>query len=215
MQSDILGAQALGLRNILVITGDPIKTGDYPDATAVFDIDSIGLTNLIHRLNRGFDLGGRSLDPPTAFVLGVGVNPGAADFEQEMKRFFWKVDAGAEFAVTQPVFDVSIFERFMAYLDDHSLHIPVIAGVWPLTSFKNAEFLNNEIPGVSVPAAIMERMRSAVGGERASAEGVAIAREIIDRIRPHIQGVQVSAPFNRHGLALDVLGRPADPCARS
>lgn len=208
MQSDILGAQALGLRNILVITGDPIKTGDYPDATAVFDIDSIGLTNVIHRLNRGLDLGGRRLDPPTAFVIGVGVNPGAVDFEEEMKRFFWKVDAGAEFAVTQPVFDVSLFERFVEHLDAHTLHIPMIAGVWPLTSLKNAEFLNNEVPGVSVPDPILERMRAATGGERAAAEGVAIAREIIERIRPYVQGVQVSAPFNRHRLAIETLGFP-------
>ncbi|MDD3643730.1 MAG: bifunctional homocysteine S-methyltransferase/methylenetetrahydrofolate reductase, partial [Candidatus Krumholzibacteria bacterium] len=215
MQSDILGAQALGLRNILVITGDPIKTGDYPDATAVFDIDSIGLTNVIRRLNHGLDLGGRRLDPPTAFVVGVGVNPSAVDFEEEMKRFFWKVDAGAEYAVTQPVFDVSVFERFIEHLDAHSLHIPVIAGVWPLTSLKNAEFLNNEIPGVSVPDRIMERMRRACGGEAAASEGVAIAREIIDRIRPHVQGVQVSAPFNRHRLALEVLGLASGPGARS
>lgn len=215
MQSDILGAQALGLRNILVITGDPIKTGDYPDATAVFDIDSIGLTNVIHRLNHGLDLGGRRLDPPTTFLVGVGVNPGAVDFEEEMRRFFWKVDAGAEFAMTQPVFDVAVFERFMDYLDSHSLHIPVIAGVWPLTSWKNAEFMNNEIPGVSVPASIMERMRDAGGGEGASAEGVSIAREILERIRPRVQGAQVSAPFNRYRLALDVLGRQADPGSRS
>ena len=213
MQSDILGAQALGLRNILVITGDPIKTGDYPDATAVFDIDSIGLTNVVHRLNHGLDLGGRKLDPPTSFVIGVGVNPGAVDFEEEMKRFYWKVDAGAEFAVTQPVFDVALFERFVEYLDAHALHIPVIAGVWPLTSLKNAEFLNNEIPGVSVPAPIMERMRAAGSGERAAAEGVSVAREIIGRIRPRIQGVQVSAPFNRYRLALDVLGLASGPGA--
>lgn len=205
MQSDILGAHTLGLRNILVITGDPIRTGDYPDATAVFDIDSIGLTNVIRSLNRGRDIGGRRLDAPTSFCIGVGVNPGAVNFEEEMKRFYWKVDAGAEFVVTQPVFDPALLERFIQYIESRSLRIPVVAGVWPLTSLKNAEFMNNELPGVSVPETIMERMRRASGKERAATEGVAIAREILARIRPFVQGVQISAPFNRHQLALDVL----------
>jgi len=205
MQSDLLGAHALGLRNLLIITGDPIKTGDYPDATAVFDIDSIGLTNVVHRLNLGHDIGGRSLSLPTSFLVGVGVNPGAVDFEEEMKRFYWKVDAGAEFAVTQPVFDPSRLERFIDYLESSSLHIPIIAGIWPLTSLKNAEFMNNELPGVEVPAHVMDRMRSAGGGEAAMKEGVAIAGEILAKVRGIVDGVQVSAPFNRYTLALDVF----------
>jgi len=205
MQSDILGAHALGLRNILVITGDPIKTGDYPDATAVFDIDSIGLTNVIHHLNRGTDIGGRNLDEPTSFLIGVGVNPGAVDFDEEMKRFYWKVDAGAEFAVTQPVFDTNLLERFIEYIESKSLRIPVIAGIWPLTSVKNAEFMNNELPGVSVPDWIMKRMEKSGSGENAMKTGVEIASEILDKVLPLVNGAQVSAPFNRYRLALEVF----------
>ncbi len=205
MQSDLLGAHALGLRNILVITGDPIKTGDYPDATAVFDIDSIGLTNVIHHLNRGTDIGGRSLDEPTSFLIGVGVNPGAVDFEEEMNRFFWKVDAGAEFAVTQPVFDPALLELFIEHMESRSMHIPVIAGIWPLTSLKNAEFMNNELPGVSVPDWIMKRMEDSGGGEEAMNAGVKIASEILEMVCPIVAGVQVSAPFNRYRLALRVM----------
>ena len=205
MQSDILGAHALGLRNILVITGDPIKTGDYPDATAVFDIDSIGLTNVIHLLNRGTDIGGRSLDEPTSFLIGVGVNPGAVDFDEEMKRFYWKVDAGAEFAVTQPVFDLALLEKFIEYIESRSLRIPVIAGLWPLTSLKNAEFMNNELPGVSVPDWIMKRMEESGGGEAAMKTGVEIAADMLRKVLPIVDGAQVSAPFNRYKLALEVL----------
>jgi homocysteine S-methyltransferase len=205
MQSDLLGADALGLRNILIITGDPIRTGDYPDATAVFDIDSIGLTNVVHELNRGRDIGGRSLKTPTSFLIGVGVNPGAVSFDEEMRRFYWKVDAGAEFAVTQPVFDIAQFERFLEHIQSN--RIPVIAGIWPLVSFKNAEFMNNELPGVSVPDDIMKRMADAGSGDSAVREGVSIAVEILRALRPRIDGVQVSAPFNRHELALEVLRR--------
>jgi homocysteine S-methyltransferase len=205
MQSDILGAHALGLRNILVITGDPIKTGDYPDATAVFDIDSIGLTNVIHYLNRGADIGGRPLDEPTSFLIGVGVNPGAVDFDEEMRRLYWKVDAGAEFAVTQPVFDTALLQRLVEHMESESIKIPVIAGIWPLTSLKNAEFMNNELPGVSVPGEVMRRMREAGSGAAASKVGVEIASETLGRVRPLVSGVQVSAPFNRHRLALEVF----------
>jgi homocysteine S-methyltransferase len=205
MQSDILGAHALGLRNILVITGDPIKTGDYPDATAVFDIDSIGLTNVIHLLNRGADIGGRSLDEPTSFLIGVGVNPGAVDFDEEMKRFFWKVDAGAEFAVTQPVFNPALLEKFIEYIESRSIRIPVIAGLWPLTSLKNAEFMNNELPGVSVPDWIMKRMEDSGGGEAAMKTGVEIAADMLRKVLPIVDGAQVSAPFNRYRLAIEVL----------
>lgn len=208
MQSDLLGAHALGLRNILIITGDPIKTGDYPDATAVFDIDSIGLTNVVHELNRGRDIGGRRLKTPTSFLIGVGVNPGAVNFEEEMRRFYWKVDAGAEFAITQPVFDIGQFERFLQHIESN--RIPIIAGIWPLVSYKNAEFMNNELPGVSVPEPIMKRMREAGDGESAMREGIAVAADILRALRPHIDGVQISAPFNRHELALEVIERALD-----
>ncbi|HEU0053178.1 MAG TPA: bifunctional homocysteine S-methyltransferase/methylenetetrahydrofolate reductase [Longimicrobium sp.] len=207
MLSDLLGAQALGLRNMLFITGDPPKMGPYPDATAVFDIDSIGLTNLAARLNRGLDPGGNVLGEPTSFVIGVGVNPGAEDFEREMRRFFWKVDAGAEYCITQPVFDLRQLERFVEHVEREGIRIPVIAGIWPLVSARNAEFLANEVPGVVVPDAVLERMRraSAEGKDRGTEEGTAIAREMLRDALGMIQGVQVSAPFGRVPLALKVF----------
>ena len=159
MLSDLLGAAAGGVRNLLIVTGDPPKMGPYPDATAVFDIDSIGLTNLVSRLNRGLDPGGNSLGSPTRFVIGVGVNPAAPDLERELRRFAWKVDAGAEFAITQPVFDIEQLDRFLTRVE--AFRIPIIAGIWPLVSLRNAEFLANEVPGVSVPDAVLERMRRA------------------------------------------------------
>jgi methionine synthase / methylenetetrahydrofolate reductase(NADPH) len=207
MLSDLLGAEALGLRNLLLVTGDPPKMGPYPDATAVFDIDSIGLTNLVSRLNRGLDPGGNSLGEPTRFVVGVGVNPGADDFEHEMRRFYWKVEAGAEYCITQPVFDLAQLERFVRRIERDGLRIPVIAGVWPLVSARNAEFLANEVPGVVVPDEVMARMRSASarGREEGAAEGTAIAQEMLAAALPLIQGVQVSAPFGRVPLALRVF----------
>jgi len=205
MLSDLLGASAVGLRNLLVVTGDPPKMGPYPDATAVFDVDSIGLTNLVNNLNRGLDPGGNAIGQPTRFASGVGVNPVAIDPEQELKRFHWKVDAGAEFAITQPVFDAAQLERFLARVGND--HIPIVAGIWPLVSVRNAEFLANEVPGVSVPDAIIARMRRAneKSKEHAIAEGIAIAREMLDRVRPVVQGVQVSAPFGKVELALQVF----------
>ena len=206
MLSDLLGAAAMGLRNLLVITGDPPKMGPYPDATAVFDIDAIGLTNLVARLNRGLDPGGNGIGEPTRFAIGVGVNPAAVDVAHERRRFEWKVEAGAEFAITQPVFDVEQLERFLR--ETAHVRIPVIAGVWPLVSARNAEFLANEVPGVSVPDAILTRMRRAQerSAEHAVAEGIAIAREMFDRARDAVQGVQVSAPFGKVDLALQVVG---------
>ncbi|HET6764705.1 MAG TPA: bifunctional homocysteine S-methyltransferase/methylenetetrahydrofolate reductase, partial [Longimicrobiaceae bacterium] len=207
MLSDLLGAQALGLRNMLFVTGDPPKMGPYPDATAVFDIDSIGLTNLATRLNQGLDPGGNVLGEPTSFVIGVGVNPGAEDFEHEMRRFYWKVEAGAEYAITQPVFHLGQLERFVEHIDKQGIRIPVIAGVWPLVSARNAEFLANEVPGVVIPDEILVRMRraSAEGKEQGTEEGTAIAREMLAASLPMIQGVQVSAPFGRVPLALKVF----------
>ena len=205
MLSDLLGASALGLHNVLLVTGDPPKMGPYPDATAVFDIDAIGLTNLVSRLNHGMDPGGNSIGAPTRYVIGVGVNPVAIDVEHELKRFAWKVEAGAEFAVTQPVFDTAQLESFVARIAD--THIPVVAGIWPLVSVRNAEFLANEVPGVTVPPAIIDRMRRAneKSKDHAVAEGIAIAREMLDRVRPAVQGVQVSAPFGKVELALEVF----------
>ena len=207
MLSDLLGASALGLRNLLLITGDPPKMGPYPDATAVFDIDAIGLTNLASKLNRGLDPGGNAIGTPTRFVIGVGVNPAAIDAAHELKRFHWKVEAGAEYAITQPVFDPNQLETFLRSIDD--VRIPVVAGIWPLVSARNAEFLANEVPGITVPEAVLTRMRKASekSKEHGVAEGVAIAREMLERVRGSVQGVQVSAPFGRIELALEVFAQ--------
>lgn len=205
MLSDLLGASAVGLRNVLLITGDPPKMGPYPSATAVFDIDSIGLTNLVTQLNRGLDPGGNAIGEPTRFVIGVGVNPAALDAANERRRFEWKVEAGAEYAITQPVFDADQLETFLRSVE--SLKTPVIAGIWPLVSVRNAEFLANEVPGVTVPEEVISRMRraNAVSKEYAVQEGIAIAREMLERVRAVVAGVQVSAPFGKAELALEVF----------
>ena len=205
MLSDLLGAAASGLNNLLIITGDPPKMGPYPDATAVFDIDSIGLTNLVARLNHGLDPGGNALGDPTRFLIGVGVNPAAPDLDRELRRFAWKVEAGAEYAVTQPVFDLDQLDRFL--LRVASFRIPIVAGIWPLVSLRNAEFLANEVPGITVPPSVLDRMRraSAAGKEEGLAEGVRIAREMLVAVAERVQGVQVSAPLGRVPVALDVL----------
>jgi homocysteine S-methyltransferase len=205
MLSDLLGASATGLRNILLITGDPPKMGPYPDATAVFDIDSIGLTNLVNNLNHGLDPGGNPIGQPTRFAIGVGCNPAAIDPAVERKRFAYKVEAGAEFAVTQPVFDVRQLERFLREIEED--RIPIVAGIWPLVSVRNAEFLANEVPGVVVPDEVISRMRRAneQSREHAVAEGIAIAREMLDQVRSEVNGVQVSAPFGKVDLALQVF----------
>ena len=205
MMSDLLGAAALGLHNLLIITGDPPKMGPYPDATAVFDIDSIGLTNMANKLNHGLDLGNNPIGKPTAFSIGVGVNPGAVNMEEEVKRFEWKVEAGAEYAITQPVFDTEQLKRFLDLISH--VRIPIIAGIWPLISYRNAEFMHNEVPGVNVTPEILERMRIASEKDKETAreEGIAIARESLVEVRDIIQGVQVSAPFGNVKYALQVF----------
>jgi homocysteine S-methyltransferase len=215
MLSDLLGAAAGGLRNVLIVTGDPPTAGPYPDATAVFDIDSIGLTNVVRRLNRGLDPGGASIGEPTRFVIGVAANQGALDPELELERFHWKVEAGAEFAVTQPVFDPDELARFLERLAPW--RIPVIAGIWPLTSLRNAEFLANEVPGAQVPEAVLERMQRAEtgGAEAAHAEGIRIAQEVLEAVRGMVQGVQVSTPGGRVEVALEALGQLHHPVSHS
>lgn len=208
MQSDLLGAHAFGLRNVLLITGDPPKLGDYPDATAVFDVDSIGLTNMVSRLNHGIDVGGNGIGAPTAFCVGVGADPGAPDLKREIARFEWKVDAGAEFVVTQPVFDADVFLEFLERT--RHVRIPVLAGIWPLASYRNAEFMNNEVPGVNVPDDVLRRMRRADTKEAARAEGIAIAQDMLRTLRPHIRGAQIAAPFGRVETAIEVA-RAGDP----
>ena len=185
MQSDLLGAAALGIHNLICITGDPPKMGNYPDATAVFDVDAIGLVNIVHNLNRGLDIGGNPLGTGTSFVIGVGANPGVPNIDEEIRRFEYKVEAGAEYAVTQPVFDLKLLEAFLRRIEH--CKIPVIAGIWPLVSVRNAEFMKNELR-VSVPDSILERMAGAKTPEAAREEGIAIAREMLVAVREHGAG---------------------------
>lgn len=205
MMSDLLGAAALGLHNLLIITGDPPKMGPYPDATAVFDIDSIGLTNMVNKLNHGLDLGNNPIGCPTAFSIGVGVNPGAINLDEEIRRFEWKVEAGAEYAITQPVYDTKQLRDFLKRIEH--VRIPIVAGIFPLVSLRNAEFMHNEVPGVNVTPEILERMRvaSEKSKEEAREEGIKIARESLTEVRDLIQGVQVSAPFGNVKYALQVF----------
>ncbi|HEX6805712.1 MAG TPA: bifunctional homocysteine S-methyltransferase/methylenetetrahydrofolate reductase [Terriglobales bacterium] len=202
IQSDLLGAAAVGIRNLICITGDPPKMGSYPDATAVFDVDAIGLVNIVHNLNRGLDVGNNPIGTGTNFVIGVGANPGVPNIDEEIRRFEFKVEAGAEFAVTQPVFDLSLLEKFLRRIEH--CRIPVIAGIWPLVSSRNAEFMKNELR-VSVPDSILARMTRATTPETARAEGVAIAREMLTAVRGMTQGAQISAPQSRYSAAVDVL----------
>jgi len=202
IQSDLLGAAAVGIRNLICITGDPPKMGSYPDATAVFDVDAIGLVNIVRNLNRGLDIGGNPIGTGTSFAIGVGGNPGVPNLDEEIRRFEYKVEAGAEFAVTQPVFDLSLLENFLRRIEH--CRIPVIAGIWPLVSVRNAEFMKNELR-VSVPDTILDRMARAPNPEAARHEGVAIAREMLIAIRDMVQGAQISAPNGRYSSAVDVL----------
>ncbi|OFW03740.1 MAG: bifunctional homocysteine S-methyltransferase/methylenetetrahydrofolate reductase [Acidobacteria bacterium RIFCSPLOWO2_02_FULL_67_36] len=203
MQSDLLGAHSMGIRNLLIITGDPPRVGDYPDATAVFDVDSIGLTNVVTRLNRGLDIAGQGIGHPTAFHVGVAINQGALDLEEEIRRFQYKVEAGAEFAITQPVFDARELAQFLERVA--AFRIPVIAGVTPLESVRHAEFMANELPGVHVPDATVERMRRAEAAGQAAAEGLAIAREVVSEIRPLVQGLQIATAGGSVEAALAVI----------
>jgi len=202
IQSDLLGASATGIHNLICITGDPPKMGNYPDATAVFDVDAIGLVNIVHNLNRGQDIGGNPLGTGTGFVIGVGANPGVQNLDEEIKRFEYKVQAGAEYAVTQPVFDLCLLENFLKRIEH--FRIPVVAGIWPLQSARNAEFMKNELR-VSVPDSILQRMTNAKTPEAAREEGVAIAREMLIAVRGMVQGAQISAPMGRYSAAVDVL----------
>jgi homocysteine S-methyltransferase len=202
IQSDLLGASSIGLRNILCLTGDPPKLGNYPDATAVFDVDAIGLVNIVRRLNHGLDIGSNSIGASTNFSIAVAANPGVPDIEHELRRFAYKVEAGAEYAITQPVFDLRLLEEFLNRIE--SFRIPVIAGIWPLTSLRNAEFMKNDLR-VSMPEEIMLRMAQASTPDAARKEGILIAQEMLEAVRPLVQGVQVSAPFGRYIAAAEVI----------
>jgi homocysteine S-methyltransferase len=202
IQSDLLGASSIGLKNILCLTGDPPKLGNYPDATAVFDVDAIGLVNIVRRLNHGLDIGANSIGASTNLTIGVAANPGVPDIENELRRFKYKVEAGAEYAITQPVFDLRLLESFLERIKE--FRIPVIAGIWPLTSLRNAEFMKNDLR-VSMPEEIMLRMAQTTSPDAAKREGVLIAQEMLEAVRPFVQGVQVSAPFGRYALAAEVI----------
>jgi methionine synthase / methylenetetrahydrofolate reductase(NADPH) len=202
MQSDLLGAYGIGIHNLICITGDPPKMGNYPDATAVFDVDAIGLVNIVRNLNCGLDIGGNPIGHGTGFVIGVGANPGLVNIDEEIRRFEYKVEAGADYAVTQPVFDIGLLETFLRRVEH--CRIPVLAGIWPLTSVRNAEFMTNELR-VSVPDAIVERMARVSSPEAGRAEGIQIAREMLAQVRPLVQGAQVSAPLGRYSSAVEVL----------
>jgi homocysteine S-methyltransferase len=208
IQSDLLGASSIGLKNILCLTGDPPKLGNYPDATAVFDVDAIGLVNIVRRLNHGLDIGGNPIGASTGFTIAAAANPGVPDIDNEVRRFAYKVEAGAEYAITQPVFDLRLLEAFLKRIE--GFRIPIIAGIWPLTSLRNAEFMKNDLR-VSVPDSILLRMQQASTPELARAEGVRIAQEMLASARGMVQGVQVSAPLSRYALAADVIAGVLEP----
>jgi methionine synthase / methylenetetrahydrofolate reductase(NADPH) len=199
----LLACHELGVNNLIVITGDPPKMGDFPDATPVYDLDSVGLLRLIRDMNRGFDPGGKPLGGATKFLCATGAEPAAKDYDHELSRLRKKVDAGAEMVMTQPVYDPVVLDRFIS--DTRDLGVPILVGLLPLASYRNAEFLHNEVPGMSVPDAIRERMRKAGNGEDARREGVAIAREMLFAVRDRVAGAYIMPPFGRHELALRVI----------
>ena len=203
IQSDLLGAASIGVKNILCLTGDPPKMGNYPEATAVFDVDAIGLTKIVRDLNFGLDIGGGPIGGSAGFSIAVAANPGVTDLDNEVRRFAAKVEAGGEYGITQPVFDLRLLEEFLRRIEQ--FRVPVIAGIWPLTSLKNAEFMKNDLK-VRVPNEILARMGAAATPEAARAEGIAIAREMLDEVKASVQGVQVSAPFGKYKAAAQVLG---------
>jgi len=199
----LLAAHELGVRNLVVITGDPPKMGDFPDATPVYDTDSVGLLRIIAGLNHGFDPGGKPIGQPTSFLCATGAEPAAKDYDHEITRLRSKIDAGADLVMTQPVYDSVVLDRFLA--DVAPLGVPVLVGLLPLASYKNAEFLHNEVPGMHIPEEIRERMRQAGTAETGRAEGVAIAREMLASVKDRVAGAYVMPPFGRYELALEVI----------
>ena len=205
MQSDLLGAHSLGLRNILCVTGDPPKLGDYPEAASVFDVDAIGLTKIVYRLNRGMDLAGNTIGEPTSFFQAVGCNPASLNFQEEMSRLKRKIEAGAEYILTQPVYDNATFERFLNAFEQWPKRPPLLIGICPLASLRNAEFLHNEVPGMQIPKSIMKRMAEPKTKEGQREEGIKIAQEALRAFRSVIQGTYIMPPFNRADIALQVV----------
>lgn len=213
MQSDLLGGFAGGLKNYLIVTGDPPKLGNYPDATAVFDVDAVGLVGVVNNLNHGLDIAGNEVNPPTSILIGVGANPCALDPDKEINHLINKIEAGAEYIITQPVFDTDALFRFMNRLEQACKNqqiripsqLPLVAGIWPLVSYRNAMFLKTEVPGVFVPDNVIERMEKAKTKEDGIKIGLEIAIEMKQKLAPYVQGYQVSAPFGKVDRAVDVL----------
>ena len=201
LQSDMLGAHTSGFRNILAVTGDPPLMGDYPSATGVFDVDAIGLVTLLKQLNRGLDMGGRGMQGQTTFTIGVGANPAAQNPLREMERLERKAEAGAEFIMTQPIYDIALLDKYLLVVAP--LQLPVLVGILPLASYRNAEFLHNEVPGMTVPDHIRQRMSDA--GDDGAAEGIVIAQEMLKAVMDSAAGVYIMPPFNRFGTAIKVL----------
>lgn len=199
----LLAAHELGVRDLVVITGDPPKMGDMPDATAVYDLDSIGLLRLIDGLNRGYDPGGKAMGGATAFLCATGAEPAAPNYARELSRLRAKAEAGASYVMTQPVYDVDVLDRFLN--DTAEFGLPVLVGLLPLASYRNAEFLHNEVPGMAVPEPIRERMRKASVGADARREGVAIAREMLAHVKDRVAGAYIMPPFGRYKTALAVI----------
>lgn len=206
IQADLFGMHVLGIRNLLVITGDPSKLGDYPEATTVYDLNSVGLLEMISSLNKGVEPSGRNIGQQTGFVKGCGVEPGAVDFNKEMEKLDEKIEAGADFVMTQPVFDFKTVDRFLEYMKNYP-DIPIILGIWPLASYRNAEFLNNEVPGIHIPDEIMQRMKDAGRGEEAMRTGIEIAAEMVEAFKHRIQGIYIMPPFGKVGFAIGLLER--------
>jgi len=201
IQSDLVGAHALGIRNILCITGDPPSLGDYAHATAVYDVDSIGLTRIISKLNQGTDVAGNSIGSPTSFFIGVGVNPGEENLSREIDRFHQKIEAGAQYTFTQILYDVKILERFLKLVG--KVEIPIVLGILPLHSYKHAEFLHNEVPGISIPENLRERMRLA--GEKGAQEGIKMAKELFHEAKGMVDGVYLMPSYGRYQEVLEIV----------
>ena len=203
LQSQLLGAHAEGIRNVLAVTGDPPHVGDYPGSSGVYEVDSIGLAHMLARLNDGEDYSGKAIDAPTSFYVGVAVNPSADDFATEMERFRRKLDAGARFAMTQALFDVSYLDRFLEALEGES-PIPILVGVWPLSSFQLAFRLHNEVPGITIPDDVQRALADA--GADARKVGFALASKLISEVRDRAAGIYIIPPFKEPTAALELLG---------
>ncbi|TVR04690.1 MAG: bifunctional homocysteine S-methyltransferase/methylenetetrahydrofolate reductase [Deltaproteobacteria bacterium] len=203
LQSDLLAYHQLGLRNLVVITGDPPKLGDYPHATAVFDLDSIGILRMVNQLNHGLNPVGRAIGATTAFAAACGVEPAALDYDRELRRLEEKVEAGASWIMTQPVYDPTVLERFLDDIED--FEVPVLVGLMPLASHRNAEFLHNEVPGMQIPQHIRDRMERVGRGPAARAEGVRIAQEALLAVRARVRGAYIMPPFGRWEAAVEIL----------